>query len=80
MFLFYIKTLLLSTDFVNSGGVVYAIGELVDLFNEKVFFFVKGKKTAHILRKTFLHCLFLSLLILCFCGIRLILTALCGKI
>lgn len=44
MFLFYIKTLLLSTDFVNSGGVVYAIGELVDLFNEKGFFSLKVKR------------------------------------
>ena len=53
MFLFYIKTLLLSTDFVNSGGVVYAIGELVDLFNEKGFFCVKDKEKAATLRKTF---------------------------
>ena len=80
MFLFYIKTLLLSTDFVNSGGVVYAIGELVDLFNGKGFFALKMRRKQLLYVKLFLRCRFLSLLIPCFCGIRLILTALCGKI
>lgn len=58
MFLFYIKTLLLSTDFVNSGGVVYAIGELVDLFNEKGLFAIKIRRKHLLYVKLFLRCRF----------------------
>ena len=47
---------------------------------ERGLFAIKIRRKQLLYVKLFLRCRFLSLLIPCFCGIRLILTALCGKI